>query len=227
MAANNVFSIEGKGLKLTTAEDIKEYVEQIKNHENLTEIILSGNTIGSEAAKELATVLPEKLQLQIANFSDIFTGRLREDVKESVKILCNSLTELPSLKSLSLSDNAFGPVGAESMFDFLSNNNSLEELYLNNNGLGIQGGQTIAKAFMERHDRHSASGIESNLRIIVMGRNRLENGSSAAMSEMLSKLKTLTSFRVPQNGIRPEGIETLMKGLSENVNLDHLDLQDN
>ncbi|OMJ23879.1 Ran GTPase-activating protein 1, partial [Smittium culicis] len=56
MAANNVFSIEGKGLKLTTAEDIKEYVEQIKNHENLTEIILSGNTIGSEAAKELATV---------------------------------------------------------------------------------------------------------------------------------------------------------------------------
>ncbi|OLY77980.1 Ran GTPase-activating protein 1 [Smittium mucronatum] len=222
-----VFSLEGKGLKLTTPEDIKEYVQQIRDFENLTEIVLSGNTIGSEAAKELASVLPEKTQLQVANFSDIFTGRLREDVKESVKVLCDSLIDLPHLRVLNLSDNAFGPVGAESMFDFLSKNDSLEELYLNNNGLGIQGGKTIAKAFVERHERHEAQGKDSTLKVIVMGRNRLENGSSKELAHMLSKLKSLTSFRVPQNGIRPEGIETLMKGLALNENLAHLDLQDN
>jgi Ran GTPase-activating protein 1 len=32
---------------------------------------------------------------------------------------------------------------------------------------------------------------------------------------------------MPQNGIRPEGIATIVKGLRKNPNLEHLDLQDN
>ncbi|PVU95931.1 hypothetical protein BB561_001492 [Smittium simulii] len=227
ISTSNVFSLLGKGLKLTTAEDIKVYIEQINNIESLEKIILSGNTIGSEASAELAKILPEKIALKSVDFSDIFTGRLREDVKESVQVLCDALLDLPNLQTLNLSDNAFGPTGAESMYNFLASNRALKELYLNNNGLGIQGAKLIAAAFMERHTKHLNNVDGPSLEVLVMGRNRLENGSSEEISEMFSRLGSLKVVRLPQNGIRPEGISTILKGLSKNYNLEHLDLQDN
>ncbi|PVV04756.1 hypothetical protein BB560_000730 [Smittium megazygosporum] len=204
VTGDKLFSLEGKGLKLTTAEDMKQYAQQIADFDQLEEIVLSGNTIGVEAAKELA----------------------KDEVKESVKVLCDSMVDLPKLESLNLSDNAFGPIGAESMYDFLVSNKSLKTLYLNNNGLGIQGGSLIADAFIERHESDSSED-KSRLEVLVMGRNRLENGSSEKLSKMFTALGSLKVVRLPQNGIRPEGVSAIMKGLSENHNLVHLDLQDN
>ena len=47
------------------------------------------------------------------------------------------------LVELDLSDNAFGPNGMIGLMDFLKSSScfSLQELRLNNNGLGIQGGK--------------------------------------------------------------------------------------
>ncbi|KAJ2002527.1 Ran GAP Rna1, partial [Coemansia sp. S85] len=54
----------GKGLKLTTAEDIEPYLEELRNVENLEELRLNGNTIGAEAAEALASVLKTKPTLK-------------------------------------------------------------------------------------------------------------------------------------------------------------------
>lgn len=62
---NTVFSIEGKGLKLNTADDVKEFVEAIVQMEDLEVIRLSGNTIGVEAAQALAGALKSKKTLKV------------------------------------------------------------------------------------------------------------------------------------------------------------------
>lgn len=62
---NTVFSIEGKGLKLNTADDVKEFVEAIVQMEDLEVIRLSGNTIGVEAAQALAGALKNKKTLKV------------------------------------------------------------------------------------------------------------------------------------------------------------------
>lgn len=53
--------------------------------------------------------------MQVADFSDIFTGRLISEIPDSLRFLCTSLLHLPNLVSLDLSDNAFGGRSAEPM----------------------------------------------------------------------------------------------------------------
>lgn len=63
---NTVFSIEGKGLKLNTAEDVKEFVETIAQMTDLQVIRLSGNTFGVEASEALAAALKPKTTLKVS-----------------------------------------------------------------------------------------------------------------------------------------------------------------
>ncbi|KAJ2851730.1 Ran GAP Rna1 [Coemansia brasiliensis] len=222
-----IYSLEGKGLKLTTAEDIAPYLAELREFENLEEVQLNGNTIGAEAAKVLADVLRTKKTLKVATLHDIFTGRLKDEVKESVIAICDALGELPELVEVNMSDNAFGPLGAEAMSPFLTKHTRLEVLKLNNNGLGIQGGQTIARALLENQAESEKQGKAPSLHTLVCGRNRLENGSAPEFAKAFAALKTLKEVRMPQNGIRPEGIVELIGGLAHNAGLNVLDLQDN
>ncbi|KAJ2865406.1 Ran GAP Rna1 [Coemansia aciculifera] len=225
--ADRIYSLEGKGLKLTTAEDIAPYLEELRNVENLEELRLNGNTIGAEAAQALASVLKTKSTLKIATLHDIFTSRLKDEVKQSVIAICGVLVDFPNLIELNLSDNAFGPLGAEAMSEFLSKHTGLQVLKLNNNGLGIHGGTTIASALVKCQAECEKLGKEPALHTIVCGRNRLENGAAPAFANAFAALKSLREVRMPQNGIRPEGIIELVNGLASNTKLAILDLQDN
>ncbi|KAH8550784.1 hypothetical protein BGW37DRAFT_495855 [Umbelopsis sp. PMI_123] len=224
---NTVFSIEGKGLKLNTAEDVQPFVDTILQMDDLQEIRLSGNTIGVEAGKALASALQSRKNIKIANLSDIFTGRLREEIPPTLKAICDSLEDKENLIELNLSDNAFGPAGAEPLIDFLTNNRSLQILRLNNNGLGVGGGTMIAKALLASANKAREENRTSSLHTIICGRNRLEDGSSQALADAFAAHGTLVEVRMPQNGIRPDGISNLVKGLAECKDLKHLDLQDN
>ncbi|ORX73659.1 RNI-like protein [Linderina pennispora] len=225
--SDRIYSLEGKGLKLTTAEDIAPYVEELRKIENLEELRLNGNTVGPEAAQALASALKTKTTLKVATLHDIFTGRLKDDVKASLEALAEALVELPELTELNLSDNAFGPLGATAMAPFLSKHTGLQVLKLNNNGLGIQGGQTIAAALVECQKECLRLGRPAALHTLICGRNRLENGSAPAFANAFGTLKSMRHVSMPQNGIRPEGIAELVAGLANNESLATLDLQDN
>ncbi|RCH87254.1 hypothetical protein CU098_001311, partial [Rhizopus stolonifer] len=108
---NTVFSIVGKGLKLNTASDVQEFVETINQMDNLQVIKLSGNTLGVEASQALAESLKTKTHLKQALLSDIFTGRLLDEIPLALKALCDAFEQVDLLE-LDLSDNAFGPAGA-------------------------------------------------------------------------------------------------------------------
>ncbi|KAJ2781625.1 Ran GAP Rna1 [Coemansia javaensis] len=225
--ADRIYSLEGRGLKLTTTEDVEPYLSELRAFENLEELRLNGNTFGAEAAKALAEVLKTKTTLKVATLHDIFTSRLKDEVKESVVAICAALTGLPSLVEVNLSDNAFGPLGAEAMAEFLSKHTALQVLRLNNNGLGINGGTTIAWALLACQEECARQGKASALHTIVCGRNRLENGSAPEFARAFAALGSLREVRMPQNGIRPEGVSELLGGLSANAGLAVLDLQDN
>lgn len=132
-----------------------------------------------------------------------------------------------SLVEINLSDNAFGGRSVEPMVPFLTHNRSFQILRLNNNGLGPAGGTVIANALLESARLSKAEGKKSNLRVVICGRNRLENGSALAWAEAFAAHGTLEEVRMVQNGIRMEGITALAKGLGKNPGIQHIDLQDN
>ena len=98
---------------------------------------------------------------------------------------------------------------------------------LNNNGLGPAGGAVLANALIESAKLSKAEGQKSCLRIVICGRNRLEDGSAPVWADAFAAHGTLEEVRMPQNGIRMDGITALARGLAKCPNLRHLDLQDN
>lgn len=65
MVGAKVFSIEGKGLKLTTAADIEPHIQELKTNDDVEEVKFLGNTLGIEASEALAKVLETKKNLQV------------------------------------------------------------------------------------------------------------------------------------------------------------------
>lgn len=72
MSTDKVFSLEGKGLKLTTAEDIEPHIKALKENDNVEEVRLLGNTLGVEACEALAKVLETKKDLKVCLIFPLF-----------------------------------------------------------------------------------------------------------------------------------------------------------
>ncbi|KAL7778908.1 hypothetical protein CFE70_008409 [Pyrenophora teres f. teres 0-1] len=232
MAGAKVFSIEGKGLKLTTAEDIEPHIQDLKSNDSVEEIKFLGNTLGIGASEALAKVLESKKNLQIANLADIFTSRLLSEIPPALSHLLTSLLTLPNLHTVDLSDNAFGLNTVAPLVDFLSQHTPLRYLYLNNNGLGPAAGVLVADALTALAAKKEAARKEGkdvpDLELVICGRNRLENGSMAAWAKAYAANKGVKTIKMTQNGIRQEGISHLItNGLAHLTQLDTLDLQDN
>lgn len=60
-----VFSVEGKGLKFNSEEDIRPFLADLKD--DVVEINLSGNTFGVDASIALANALRNKSKLEVCS----------------------------------------------------------------------------------------------------------------------------------------------------------------
>jgi Ran GTPase-activating protein 1 len=232
MSASTVFSLEGKGLKLDTAEDIEPHIKELRENPNVEEVRLLGNTLGIGASEALAKVLETKKKLQVANFADIFTSRLLSEIPPALSHLLTALLTLPNLHTVNLSDNAFGLNTQAPLVDFLSKHVPLRHLILNNNGLGPAAGILVADALTSLAEKKEAARKEGktvpDLETIICGRNRLENGSMASWAKVYAAHRGMREVKMVQNGIRQEGIiHLLTQGLTHSSKLNILDLQDN
>ncbi|TFY72593.1 hypothetical protein EVG20_g417 [Dentipellis fragilis] len=207
-----ILSLHGKGLKLNSRQDIEPHLRD-SDPEKLEEVHFGGNTIGVEASQALAEFLQKATALKVADFADIFTGRLISEIPQALSAICDALIDKTSLVEINLSDNAFGGRSVDPMVPFLTQNRSFQILKLNNNGLGPAGGAIIADALRRSAELSKKEGKQSNLRVVICGRNRLENGS-ALRGRMPSQLMARSR-------------RALASGLAKNVDLEHLDLQDN
>ncbi|GAP93486.1 putative ran GTPase activating protein 1 [Rosellinia necatrix] len=233
MAADpKVFSLEGKGLKLNTAEDLEVHISPLRDMPHVEEVRVLGNTLGIGACKLLGEVLATKKTLKVANLADIFTGRLLNEIPEALSYLLTSILNLPDLRTINLNDNAFGLNTQEPLIAFLSSHVPLQHLYLNNNGLGPHAGINIANALSKLHaEKEKARNAGQDvpyLETVICGRNRLENGSMMAWAEAFRLHNRVRVIKMVQNGIRQEGISLLLsEGLNHTSKLEVLDLQDN
>lgn len=233
MAPPKVFSLEGRVLKLETAEDIDKHIQTLWDETDYTEIRFGGNTLGVEACRHLAVALKKQESLEVAYFDDIFTGRLLAEIPPALTALLNALLELPTVHTVNLNDNAFGLNTSSPLVDFLSRHVPLRHLILNNNGLGPKCGTQVADALWDlasRKEEDRQQGKEvMPLESVVCGRNRLENGSMGAWARAYkAHAAGLKSVKMTQNGIRMEGVSHLLsEGLSHATGLEVLDLQDN
>ncbi|XP_059809714.1 ran GTPase-activating protein 1b isoform X2 [Hypanus sabinus] len=223
-------SFKGRALKLDTAEAAAEIIEEIEKFDRLQALCLEGNTIGVEAAEAIAKSLVNKKELQKCYWSDMFTGRLRSEIPLALKSLGKALMNAGAqLTQLDLSDNAFGPDGVKSIETLLKSNvcYTLQELRLNNCGMGIGGGQILAAALNECHRRSSELGKPMALKVFIAGRNRLENEGAIALAGAFKSIGTLEEVHMTQNGINHQGIRALAEAFTKNQNLRVINLNDN
>ncbi|KAF3007183.1 hypothetical protein E8E14_003541 [Neopestalotiopsis sp. 37M] len=232
MATQKLFTLEGKGLKLDTAQDLEAHIADLRAMNDVEEVRLLGNTLGVGACQLLGEVLATKKSLKVANLADIFTGRLLSEIPDALSSLLTSILNLPNLRTINLNDNAFGLNTQAPLVAFLASHVPLQHLYLNNNGLGPHAGILIAEALSELHAKkeqaRKAGQDVPDLETVICGRNRLENGSMTAWAKTFSLHSNVKEIKMVQNGIRQEGIiHLLSQGLNHARTLRVLDLQDN
>lgn len=209
---------------------MKDVVEALNGKERLRYMKLDGNTLGVKAAEAIGKALERHSEFRKALWKNLFTGRLKSEIPQALKYLSNGMIVANAhLHTLDLSDNALGPNGMVGLDDLLRSSvcYTLKELYLNNCGLGIGGGQMLSNALIDCYDNCLSTGVEMSLEVLVIGRNRLENAGAAAIGRLLSTHCKLKELRMPQNSIYHEGAEFLSQGIKQNTELEILDLNDN
>ncbi|KJH48197.1 leucine Rich repeat-containing domain protein [Dictyocaulus viviparus] len=225
---------------MDSEEDVELVVNKIDDCRNMKVLELRGNTIGIEAGKRIAQALekhPELENCPMSNikvnhfqkclWSDLFTGRLKTEIPVILRTLCSALINAKCyITELDLSDNAFGPIGAEGEFLMSPSAYSLQVLKLNNNGLGA-GGKTIARCLLECHKNALRDSSVFKLKTFIAGRNRLEDPGANALAEAFSVLGSLEEINVAQNGIRGKGICALARSFKSNPSLRVINLNDN
>ncbi|KAJ7022402.1 hypothetical protein C8F04DRAFT_1402378 [Mycena alexandri] len=222
--SGSVLSLEGKALKLNTRADIEPWLANV-DPTKIEEIHFGGNTLGVDASLALAEFLEKTTILKIADFADIFTGRLISEIPLALTAICDALKDKTSLVELNLSDNAFRSV--EPMVPFLTHNRTFQVLKLNNCGLGPAAGVVLATALLESAKLSKAEGKTSSLRTVICERNCLEDDSASAWADAFAAHGTLQEVRMADNKIGVDGITALARGLSQCPQLQHIDLQDN
>ncbi|MCI4395301.1 hypothetical protein PGIGA_G00178750 [Pangasianodon gigas] len=223
-------SYKGQGLKLDNAESVEEIVKAIREFEGLRSLRLEGNTVGVEAAQAIAKALEDKRDFQSCYWSDMFTGRLRSEIPPALTSLGAALISAGAqLKVLDLSDNAFGPDGVKGIETLLKSSacHTLQELRLNNCGMGIGGGKILAAALTHCHKESSKLGAPLRLKIFIAGRNRLENDGATALAQAFQLIGSLEEVHMPQNGINHPGVTALANAMQHNPQLRVLNLNDN
>lgn len=218
-----IFSLKNNKKTFDTKESCSEEIEKIKKSPEITIVCLSGNTFGIDASKNVSETLKLHKSIETIDVSDIFTGRLRSEIPLSIKNFADLFISLENLKEVDLSDNAFGPDCATQLKSFISTAYSLVSLKIKNCGLGPTGGKMIADSLIKLGKNKK----DSNLRTLVIDRNRLENEACFSFKEVFVLHNLVEELSISQNGIRPEGIVSLLKGLKECSNLKKLDIQDN
>lgn len=228
VSPETTFSLAGKQIKFNSKADIEPYVAELLAKEKVTKVDFSGNTIGIDASEALSkAILKHKDTIVEVDLSDLYTGRLNTEIPQSLQHLLPALLACPNLKTVNLSDNAFGLQTIDPIEDYLGKAISVEHLTLSNNGMGPFAGARIGKSLFKLSQAKKESG-KASLKTFICGRNRLENGSINCLSVGLRNHEDLSTVRLYQNGIRPGGISKLIaQGLSKNKKLQVLDLQDN
>lgn len=223
-------SFESKARNWGTEAEASDLIAAINICAKLQYLNLEGNTLGVDAARGIGEALKKHPEFKEALFRDLFTGRLKTEIPQALQHLGRGMIAATAqLSVLDCSDNALGPNGMVGLVDLIKSPTcySLQQLKLNNCGLGIGGGKMLAQALLDCHTASVKAGTPLQLKIFITGRNRLENEGAKALAGVFQAVGTLEEIAMPQNGIYHVGISALSEAFKDNPNMRVLNLNDN
>ncbi|KAH9385433.1 Ran GTPase-activating protein 1 [Nematocida major] len=215
-----IISISEEKKMYNTAQDVQELAENIKKSaETLKGIDLSENSFSPEALLPVLAELGKVEGLEIVVFRGIFTQRVKEQVYPSLRDIVKYISPLKKVSYFDISDNALSMNGMEILVPLIESMHALKHLVMNNNGIGIDGGEFLAKA-LEKLSAQSTA-LES----LEVGRNRLED-SATKLGKALAMFPYFDVLKIYQNSISSINIGDLLSSL-ENQSMRVLDISDN
>ena len=156
-----------ENVKITTHADAAVIVEAIERVTDLVALSLNGISLGVDGAEAIAKALATKSTLKECDWGNCFKSRLLEEIPPALMHLADGLEQSGArIRKLDLSDNAFGPNGARGVKPILVTDACLEieELHLENCGLGVAGGEIIGSALEILNDNIRKNGLTPKLR---------------------------------------------------------------
>lgn len=214
------FVVGETGKRIDSQEEIRKVFANMLEHKDIiTEVTLSQNSYGIEACHAIAEALAHCSNLRVANLSDMFVGRQRDEVTQAMRAMSQALLGFKGLEVLDVSDNAFGPDGVRSFSELIESTPSLKELKVTNDGLGPESAAILSESLRKCPD--------IKLEVFAAGRDRLENPGIIVLSEAFAHMGSLRKISVPQNGIRAEGMVALFRALSNCPNMQVIEVNDN
>lgn len=226
-------AVKEESLLLDTPEQIEPYIIAINNLPFLEEVSFAGVSIGIWAAYPLAAALRKKTKLRRADFSNIFVKRAKSEIAPALDALVSAFLELPNLESIDLGENALGPEVEWPLLRLVRNHTPLQELRINNVGLGPETGVAFAKALRDLAKNKTTVSGAPPLRALHASRNRLKQDGDPlfGMAEWAAGLAAhpgLRALSFANNGVNHGGMDLLVsQGLSRLSEMEVLDLQDN
>ena len=185
---------------------------------NLGQIRLGSKSFGLDAAKVLAEVLPQLKSLRVANLADIIAGRPQAEALQVLTTICTALKKIP-VAEINLSDNALGTKGVRACSELLSSLESLERLYLCNDGLSADACGEVADLLLFRSPTH--------LTTLHFFNNMQDDGGGIHIARVVELSPHLQDFRLSSTRCKNDGGVALGKALAKCSKLRRLDLGDN
>ncbi|CAH2312294.1 ran GTPase-activating 1 [Pelobates cultripes] len=209
-------SFKGKTLKLNTAEDAQDVIQEIEEFEGLQALRLEGNTFGVEAAKAIAKALEKKPDMKRCHWSDMFTGRLRSEIPAAL-ILAAALTECHkrssavgkplSLKIFVAGRNRLENDGATALAEAFRVIGTLEEVHMPQNGINHPGITALAESFK----------ANPLLKVINLNDNTFTDKGGIAMAETLKTLRQVELINFGDCLVRSKGALAIATALKEGL----------
>ena len=203
---------------------------------SLKSLDLGKNKVPYEVSDELAVAIEVNKSLETLWLQDNM-------LSSSINGILNALCKISTLKVLALDDNLMPQETCKTLASIITQNTGLEELYLNNNNLGI-GSVEIAKALQEITSLKSlgfsknkvpyevsdelAFAIEVNksLEKLWLQSNMLSSSINVILNA-LCKISTLKVLNLDDNVMPQETGKTLAFIAQHNTGLEEMHLSDN
>lgn len=200
-------------------EQIKIILDDLELYKDkIVGLDFSENSIGEKCAEALGKKMKEINHLRILNLNDCFVSRGKEELPKCLKFLLEAVIDKP-IKELDLSNNALGPTAAPGYEFFFKGNKTLENLYLDNDGLGPIGTEKLMEVINNNNDMP--------LKVLALSRNKMETKGCNAVVELIKNKKKIYMLDISSNEIDKEGMYNLILSLKDNKTLKSINLQNN
>ena len=202
--------VENEWCQAAAAASLEDLCKALSNNKTLQLLNLRGNRIGDEGVKHLADTIRVNTSLLVLRLGG------NEVSAKSGPSLCKALCENKDLKTLDLSCNSIGNVGARHLKEALATGH-LHTVVLDHNQIGDVGVKHLADALK----------INRTVRTLRIAQNIAGNPAMKHLAAMIEVNPTLTALDIGDNTIGDAGVGHLSQALKVNRGLKVLDLSIN